>query len=109
MNFSTKGENDFGNLIVAMNLDKRPGQYIVQLLNDSESTVYEEKVLNASATMRFEFMVPGKYKLKAISDRNRNRKWDTGNYKSNIQPEEVIYYYKTLEIRANWDVEETWD
>jgi hypothetical protein len=109
MNFSTKGENDFGNLIVAMNLDKRPGQYIIQLLNDSESTVYEEKVLNASETMRFEFMTPGKYKLKAIADRNRNRRWDTGNYKSNIQPEEVIYYYKTVEIRANWDVEETWD
>jgi hypothetical protein len=27
----------------------------------------------------------------------------------NIQPEVVIYFQKTVEIRANWDVEESWD
>jgi hypothetical protein len=109
MNFRTKSEKDFGNLIVSMNMEKRPGQYIVQLLNEKENLVYEEHVITGSGKVRFDFMTPGKYKLKAISDRNRNSHWDTGNYRLKIQPEEVIYYFKTVEIRANWDVEETWD
>jgi hypothetical protein len=54
-------------------------------------------------------MTPGKYKIKAIHDRNNNRRWDTGNYKKNLQPETVLYLPKTVEIRANWDVEESWD
>jgi hypothetical protein len=26
-----------------------------------------------------------------------------------IQPEEVLYLEKIVEVRANWDVEETWN
>jgi hypothetical protein len=109
MEFRTKAEKDFGNLIVAMNMEKRPGQYLVQLWNEKETTLYEEHLINSSGNINFNFMIPGKYKLKAIHDRNRNKQWDTGNYKLNIQPEEVIYLPKTVEIRSNWDVEEIWD
>ena len=92
-----------------MNMEKRPGQYIVQLLNEKESMVYEEQIITGSGKISFNFMPPGKYKLKAINDRNKNKHWDTGNYKLNLQPEEVIYLPKIIEIRANWDVEETWN
>ncbi|MCX6304819.1 MAG: Ig-like domain-containing protein [Bacteroidetes bacterium] len=109
MEFRTKGEKDFGNLIVTMNMEKRPGQYIIQLMNDRESTVFEEQVITGSGKIHFDFMPPGKYKLKAINDRNRNKRWDTGNYRLHLQPEDVIYFPKPIEIRANWDVEETWD
>ncbi|MDP1622964.1 MAG: Ig-like domain-containing protein [Bacteroidales bacterium] len=109
MNFRTKGEKDFGNLIVKMNMENRPGQYIVQLLNEKESFLYDEQIVTGSGKIRFDFMAPGKYKLKAINDRNENKRWDTGNYKLKIQPEEVVYFPKIVEIRANWDVEETWN
>jgi hypothetical protein len=109
MDFKTKGENDFGNLAVTMNMEKRPGQYIVQLMNEKESIIYEEHIITGSGKINFDFMPPGKYKIKAINDRNRNKQWDTGNYKLKIQPEEVIYFPKIVEIRANWDVEETWN
>jgi hypothetical protein len=109
LDFKTKGEKDFGNLIVSMNMEKRPGQYIVQLMNEKESMIYEEHIITGSGKISFDFMPPGKYKIKAINDRNNNRRWDTGNYGLKIQPEEVIYFQKVVEIRANWDVEETWD
>ena len=109
LDFRTRAERELGNLVVNMDLDKRPGQYIVQLLGNDESSVYEEKIVTQSGKIRFDFLVPGLYKLKLINDRNTNRKWDTGNYKLKIQPEEVIYLPKIIEIRANWDVEETWD
>ncbi len=109
LDFRTKGEKDFGNLILTMNMEKRPGQYVVQLTNEKESIVFEEHTIQGSGILHFNFMAPGKYKLKAINDRNGNKRWDTGNYKLKIQPEEVMYFPKTIEIRSNWDVEETWN
>ena len=109
MDFRSRSERDFGNLILTMNLEKRPGQYIVQLLDEKELILYEEYVTSQSGKIRFAFMNPGKYKIKAILDRNKNRRWDSGNYRKNLQPEEVKYFPKIIEIRANWDVEETWD
>ena len=109
LNFKTRAERDFGNLILSMNMDKRPGQYIVQLMNEKETSVFEQQIVTKSGKIHFDFMTPGKYTVKAIHDRNYNRHWDTGNYNKNIQPEEVIYLPKIIEIRANWDVEENWD
>jgi hypothetical protein len=107
--FKTRSERDFGNFVLTMNMDKRPGQYIIQLLNDKETTIYEEHIINQSGKIRFEYLPALKYKVKAIHDRNSNGHWDTGDYKKKIQPEEVIYFPKPVDIRANWDVEETWD
>jgi len=109
MEFKTRSENDFGNLVLTMNMEKRPGNYIIQLLNEKETLVYEEHFIQGSEKVFFNFMTPGKYKVKAIHDRNRNNHWDTGNYRLKIQPEEVMYLPKLIEIRANWDVEESWN
>jgi len=47
--------------------------------------------------------------LKVIFDRNGNGRWDTGDYLKKQQPERVMYFPKTIEIRANWDQEEQWE
>jgi hypothetical protein len=107
--FRTKAEKDFGNLILSFNLPPFTGDYLVQLLNEKESIIFEQVALNLPDKIKFEFTLPGKYKIKAIKDRNKNGKWDSGNYKYMIQPEEVIYLPKIIEIRSNWDVEETWN
>ena len=52
---------------------------------------------------------PGTYFLRLTIDSNGNGKWDTGNYKSHLQPEEVYYYPKKLRLRANWDMDESWN
>jgi hypothetical protein len=46
--------------------------------------------------------------LKVVYDRNNNKKWDTGDYKENLQPEKVIYYKELIEIRSNWDTQIDW-
>ena len=107
--FRTKAEKDFGNLILTFNLPSFQGNYLIQLMNEKESVIYEQFTVNGPHKVKFEFMTPGKYKIKAIKDRNKNGAWDSGNYKYMIQPEEVIYLPKIIEIRSNWDVEETWD
>ena len=44
-----------------------------------------------------------------VVDRNGNGKWDTGEYASKTQPEEVYYYPKQLSVMQNWDIEEYWN
>lgn len=105
--FRTRSAREFGSLIVTLDILQRPGNYIIQLLSEKESLL-EEQFVNASGKISFRYIQPGKYKIKAILDRNRNKQWDTGNYRNNLQPEDVFYLPKTIEIRANWDVEENW-
>ena len=42
-----------------------------------------------------------------IEDLNKNDIWDTGNYLNKVQPEKVYYSNFELDVRANWDFNET--
>ena len=53
--------------------------------------------------------MPGTYKMRLIFDANDNKIWDTGNMEKGIQPEKIVNYNGTIDIRANWDMEETWE
>ena len=46
---------------------------------------------------------------KLIEDSNNNNVWDTGNYLKRVKPEPVYYFPSELEVRANWDLNETFD
>jgi hypothetical protein len=105
--FKVPALSDYGNLFLKINtLEKE--QMIIQLLNPKED-VLEERIINGSTELSFEIMKPGKYKFKAIHDRNQNNRWDTGDLLKGQQPEKIYYYSKELEIRPNWDLEEEWD
>ena len=108
LTFRTKAERDFGNLIINLDVAPESGQYLIQLLNDKETVLLDQRVTDRPEKIGFRYLAPGKFKLKAIRDRNGNGKWDTGNYKLKIQPEEVFYYSGEIEVRSNWDVEEKW-
>ncbi|MCK5346329.1 MAG: hypothetical protein KAR20_23125, partial [Candidatus Heimdallarchaeota archaeon] len=103
----TANSRDLGSLMLNIDISSNPGDYIIQLQNEKGET-QEEKYLDESGQLVFAFIKPGKYRFKAILDSNKNRRWDTGNYIRNIQPERVFFFPKTIEIRGNWDVEEDW-
>lgn len=95
---------EYSNLYIKFNEDVKNG--IVQLLNDKETVVKECPVEGAEAY--FEDINPASYYIRMYIDENGNKKWDTGNLEKKIQPEMVYYYPKKLQLRANWDMEETW-
>ncbi len=51
----------------------------------------------------FRNVVPNEYFLRVIYDSNGNKKYDSGNYLSKIQPERISHYTDVIEVRANWD------
>ncbi len=82
---------------------------IVQLLNSSDAVVRQQPVSDKS-TCDFYFLQPGtKYYIRLFNDDNNNGIWDTGSYEEKRQPEEVFYFPKVWEMKANFEFEETWD
>jgi uncharacterized protein (DUF2141 family) len=55
----------------------------------------------------FDNLSPSKYYIRVIYDTNKNGKWDTGNYLKKIQPERISYSKEMIDVRANWDIVET--
>lgn len=95
---------DYSNLYIKFEENVTNG--IVQLLNDREIVIRECPVQEAEAY--FEDINPASYYIRMFIDENGNKKWDTGNLANKTQPEIMHYYPKKLQLRANWDMEETW-
>ena len=79
----------------------------VELLNSSDQPVRKSPVKDGGA--EFIYVDPGTYYIRLVKDRNGNGKFDTGNFAEKRQPEEVFYYPTSIDLKANWDVEQTWD
>jgi hypothetical protein len=107
ISFKVPTIEDYGNLFVDLQIDSAD-MVIIQLTNPKD-LVLEEQLIKTSGKVAFNTLTPGKYKLKVIQDRNKNGRWDSGNYLNKIQPERIQYFSKELEVRANWDIEEEWD
>lgn len=104
--FKVNSLDTYGTLLVNItSLHDLP--LIVQLLDAQDKMVKETKTVNGVA--EFYYLKPQKYYMRLIVDRNNNGKWDTGNYDSDQQAEEVYYYPETIECKAKWDLTESWD
>lgn len=86
--------------------DLGPDSAIVELLS-SDKSVRLEPVRNGVAT--FEYVTPGAYYARLFIDRNQNGRWDTGSVADTVQPEDVFYFSKKLNLKKNWDVEQQWN
>ena len=47
---------------------------------------------------------PGTYNIRVILDRNKNDKWDHGNYNKRTLSEEIIFSTSEIKLKANWDI-----
>ena len=99
-----RGLEEYANVYFRVNA--KDGAF-VELLGSGEKVLRTVPVRNGA----FELLnvTPGTYYLRLTLDANGNGKWDTGNYKSHQQPEEVYYYPKKLRLRRNWDLDENWN
>lgn len=101
----TKAFSDYGN--IRLNLQNvREFPLIVQLTDDKGVVKYE-RTTTSESLIGFNLITPGKYLIRVIYDRNENKVWDTGNYLKKIKPEEIVYFPDVIDVRPNWDVNQT--
>ena len=104
-NLSTGSFADYGNLRMVLG-GAVTFPVIVQLTNE-KGEVQREIFASESQIFEFNNLNPGNYIARVVLDGNGNGKMDTGNYLEKRQPERVSYYPGVIEIRANWEKEET--
>ncbi|MCF0214678.1 MAG: hypothetical protein HUK13_09665, partial [Muribaculaceae bacterium] len=80
---------------------------VVELLRNDDPLM--QAVVDETGVATFEYLMPGNYYARLYIDRNKNQKWDTGSVRDSLQPEEVYYYPKKLNLKKNWDVEQSWN
>ncbi len=96
---------DYGNLRLNLQGDTRFPMRIE--LIDSKNALVRSAYLEQNREVPFPSLPPGEYRIRLIFDTNGNGRWDTGNFLQKLQPEQVIYYPGTIEMRANWEKVET--
>ncbi len=102
----TKAIADYGTIF--LNLPQSPEYTIVELMEGDGKIVRRQPISNEK-TADFYFLPAGKkYYLRLFYDKNKNGIWDAGSYEQHQQPEEVYYYPKSWEMKANFEFEETW-
>ena len=105
VDFNVRKMEEYGNIV--FNITAVRDSAIVELLDGTEKIVLRTPVKNHRAELLN--LLPGKYYARLFIDRNGNGKYDTGNYDMHLQPEETVYYPGAINLKKNWDVEQTWD
>ncbi|PZR16244.1 MAG: hypothetical protein DI539_17730 [Flavobacterium psychrophilum] len=104
---ATKTYADYGNLRITLTNAKR-FPLMLEVLN-AKGTVEAFYYSEGETKINFDNVLPDKYTLRVYYDDNKNKEWDTGDYLLKRQPEEMIYMPKEIDVRANWDPEETFN
>jgi len=105
--FSLNSNDKYGKLI--MRISGYEGSRVIQLLSADESKTLREYFPDSDGTLEIPYLDRGKYKLRVIYDVNGDRKWTTGDYKTQRQPEHVSYFPEEIDVKVNWEQIYDWD
>lgn len=106
MEFHTKAEKDYCSLTMTLTDWPTGLPAFVEVLNQSDKPVRRRPLENGK--VRFNHLSPGKYYLRVVADMNANGVWDSGDILETLQPEPSFYYPKAINIKQNWNKEESW-
>lgn len=103
LKFKTKKITDYGTIRIRFkNFDASVNPVLLFVQNDN---VIRSFPLSGAALNQSIFP-PGEYELRVLYDRNKNGKWDPGQFfGKHIQPELVKPVGRKVTIKANWDNE----
>lgn len=108
MEFLTKSSEDYSTVQLALTLPEGIDKpVVVELLSTSDKPVASQ-TLGPDNTVKFEYLAPATYYVRAFIDANGNGTWDTGNVMNHVYPEDTYYYDKKINVRKNWDVQQNW-
>lgn len=99
--------DEYGTIL--LNITGADSTAVVELLDGSGKVLRQQRITPQN-TADFYYLNPGtKFYIRLFNDRNGNGVWDTGKYSEHLQPEEVYYFQKVWEMKANFEFEENWN
>lgn len=108
---------EFGTVFITM--PDADSTTVVQLLDGSGKPVRQQRVIplhlpaqeGSSITggrAEFYYVTPGTYHYRCFFDHNEDGQWTSGDYDQQRMAEEMYYSPVTLEVKANFDFDQTW-
>jgi uncharacterized protein (DUF2141 family) len=107
LNTNTGDYADYGNL--KLNLKNAKRFPILVELTDSQGKLLASSYSDKSSYFSFDLIQPNTFTVRIIYDDDKDGKWTPGNFMELKQSEEVYYYPEPIEVRMNWDAEQTID
>ena len=99
--------DEYGTIL--LNITGADSTAVVELLDGSGKVLRQQRITPQN-TADFYYLNPGtKFYIRLFNDRNGNGVWDTGKCSEHLQPEEVYYFPKVWEMKANFEFEENWN
>ena len=99
--------DEYGTIL--LNITGADSTAVVEMLDGSGKVLRQQRITPQN-TADFYYLNPGtKFYIRLFNDRNGNGVWDTGKYSEHLQPEEVYYFPKVWEMKANFEFEENWN
>lgn len=89
-----------------LNITADDNRFFCELLQGDKTI--KKAFPDESGNVVFHYLEPGSYRVRMVKDINENKVWDSGILKTSQQPEYVLYYSGSIELRANWDQETDW-
>ena len=95
-------QENYSLLTLAVTVPDTGKSYVVELLNENKDLLRRD-VIHKSTNLQYKNYLTGKYGVRVIYDANNNGKWDSGNVKKKIQPENIWVDDTLITLRANWE------
>ncbi len=109
VNLVTKTPEDYGTININI-VSSKKSAFIVELLNENnKETAIRFAKIDKPQIVSFTLVPPGKYLIKVTLDVNKNGIWDTGSFLDKRQPELIKYFDEVIDLRANWEFNETFN
>lgn len=90
--------------ILEMDIKTEAKNYIIQLLSEDYTVLEEYKNIT---NLKYPYIKPGKYRIRAIIDTNNNNYWDCGNVLKKQKSEQIIYFSKDIiNLKPNWEIKD---
>lgn len=105
LNYSTRSTKDYGNVFIKIE-NGNDFPVVIQLVT-TDLKVVAEQIADTDGTYNFFLVDPNTYLFRIVYDANKNGKYDPGNFLLQQQPERVQYLRREVQLKANWDVNET--
>jgi uncharacterized protein (DUF2141 family) len=100
--FSIDKPENYSQLNLTVTIPDSGKSYIVRLLNEHEYLVRSD-IIHKNTTLVYKNYLAGKYRLSVVYDDNGNGKWDSGNVKHKLQPENIWVDQEIITVRPNWE------
>jgi len=76
------------------------------LLNKKDEIIDEK--YTTDSVFDYTYLSPGEYYFRILVDENENGFWDAGDFFTRTQSEKAFVYPQMFNVRALWDLDETW-